>query len=166
MAPDSRHKEGGNNWRSNWEISVSTDWDGWILLIFNGFNWKLGFWCIPNSVFCVVQPCRKLFSEKHDDWKLFVQWCSNDFSSAWTTRWAPTDQPHLEMRAQNVQLGRPGKQKTTPHAWANFLTLLKIGVLVHPQLGLLCGAALPVAFFSEKTTFEQTHKLWFWNHFS
>ena len=30
-------------------------------LIFNWFLWKLGFWCIPSSVFCVVQPCRLLF---------------------------------------------------------------------------------------------------------
>ena len=29
--------------------------------VFNGFHWKWGFWCIPNSVFCVVQPCRVLF---------------------------------------------------------------------------------------------------------
>ena len=35
------------------------------LLIFNGFCWKWGFWCIPSSVFCVVQPCRVFFSEKH-----------------------------------------------------------------------------------------------------
>ena len=27
-----------------------------------------------------------------------------------------------------------------------------MGVLVHPQLGLLCGAALPGSFFSQKNT--------------
>ena len=31
------------------------------LLIFNGFVLKWGFWCIPSSVICVVQPCRGLF---------------------------------------------------------------------------------------------------------
>ena len=31
------------------------------LLIFNGFCWKWGFWCIPSSVFGLVQPCRGLF---------------------------------------------------------------------------------------------------------
>ena len=30
---------------------------------------------------------------------------------------------------------------------------MKIGVLVHPQLGLLCGAALPGAFFLRETFF-------------
>ena len=29
---------------------------------------------------------------------------------------------------------------------------MEMGVLVHPQLGLLCGAALPGAFFSQKNT--------------
>ena len=29
--------------------------------------------------------------------------------------------------------------------------LMKMGVWVHPQLGLLCGAALPGAFFLRKT---------------
>ena len=33
------------------------------------------------------------------------------------------------------------------------LILLKIGGLVHPQLGLLCGAALPGAFFQTNSTF-------------
>ena len=28
---------------------------------------------------------------------------------------------------------------------------MEMGVLVHPQLGLLCGAALPGAFFPGKT---------------
>ena len=35
--------------------------------------------------------------------------------------------------------------------------LLKMGVLVHPQLGLLCGAALPGAFFAEKHNFYEKH---------
>ena len=30
-------------------------------VFFNGFNWKWGFWCIPSSVFCVVQPCQGFF---------------------------------------------------------------------------------------------------------
>ena len=50
----------------------------WFLLIFNWFWWKWGFWCIPSSVFGLVQPCRAFFSEKiitfkkkHDFWYLF-----------------------------------------------------------------------------------------------
>ena len=36
--------------------------------------------------------------------------------------------------------------------------LLKMGVLVHPQLSLLCGAALPGALFSLKNmTFQNKH---------
>ena len=31
------------------------------LLIFDGVWWKWGFWCIPSSVFGLVQPCRRLF---------------------------------------------------------------------------------------------------------
>ena len=33
-------------------------------LILNGFNDKCGFGCIPNPDFCVVQPCRRLLSQK------------------------------------------------------------------------------------------------------
>ena len=39
-----------------------------------GFDWKWGVWCIPNSDFCVVQPCRGLlFGEK--------TWLLHDFLS-------------------------------------------------------------------------------------
>ena len=35
--------------------------------------------------------------------------------------------------------------------------LMQMGVLVHPQLGLLCGAALPVFFSQKNTHFNKTY---------
>ena len=35
---------------------------------------------------------------------------------------------------------------------------MEMGVLVHPQLGLRFGAALPGAFFSEKNNTKKKHK--------
>ena len=33
----------------------------WLEMV--GLDWKLNVWCIPNPVFCVVQPCRVLCFE-------------------------------------------------------------------------------------------------------
>ena len=37
--------------------------------------------------------------------------------------------------------------------------LIGMGVLEHPQFGLLCGAALPGAFFLEKHAFHQKNMI-------
>ena len=38
-----------------------------------------------------------------------------------------------------------------------YLVLLKMGVWVHPQLGLLCGAALPFFLFSRNSALLRKH---------
>ena len=52
----------------------------------NGVAWKLWFGCIPNSDFCVVQPCRFVFTEKQHgcNQKHGVQLFVNDFFSECT----------------------------------------------------------------------------------
>ena len=53
------------------------------LMVLDWFASEMGSLVHPDSVFCVVQPCRGLFfSEKHDIGE--KTWFSNDFSLKWT----------------------------------------------------------------------------------
>ena len=48
------------------------------LLLFDLVCWKWGFWCIPSSVCCVVQPCRGLFVCRKK-WHLWKHAIVHDF---------------------------------------------------------------------------------------
>ena len=126
--------------------------DGWLiigcLLIFNGFCWKWWFWCIPSSVFGVVQPCRFLFLhknmtiiEKHD-----FQVFSNDFVRK--SRQKKSRQPSLFLSLQIYRL--PPLPPTSKIRWFVFLFRLKWGFWCIPSSVFGLVQPCRVFFFAEK----------------
>ena len=119
------------------------------VLIFNWFSWKWGFWCIPSSVFCVVQPCRVLFFRRKTAPFRKIQ-MFNDF------------QIIFHQKGPNLLLTRGTIIKT------GILTLIGFWCIPSSVFGLVQPCRyLPGAFFSLKnSTFAKKHDLlWFFYDF-